>query len=332
MILDLIAQVRARMPRIGGRKLYYMLTPHFVQNRIVIGRDGLFTFMREHGLLIKPRKRYCVTTNSSHWLRKHPNLLSELQPSGREQVLVSDITYVDTKEGFVYLFLVTDGHSRKILGFQVSSDMKAESALIALKMAVKQIKHTQGIIHHSDRGVQYCSELYVEELAQKHMHVSMTEPSSPTQNAIAERVNGILKTEWIYHSLFDTVKQAQEEIPKIISIYNNERPHDSLGKLTPSSAHELDAPVNKMWLRRKHARTNQNATQQAGDLKGIRCSECHKNEEDHTIHEWPSCDVRHRPQAIPRTNKSPQVRPPLHQGETNILQKQKRKPIHLQTI
>jgi putative transposase len=331
MILDLIAQIRFRMPRIGGRKLYYLLAPHFKQNGIVIGRDGLFTFMRERGLLVKPRRRYCVTTNSNHWLRKHPNLLVELNPTGREQVLVSDITYVETGEGFVYLFLITDGYSRKILGYHVSVDMRAESALIALKMAVKSIVYSQGIIHHSDRGVQYCSELYVDHLTKLHMHLSMTEPSSPTQNAIAERVNGILKTEWIYHKYFETRKDAQKEIPKIIKIYNEERPHDSLGKLTPSKAHELNSPIKKLWRKRSKLLSNYDATKYGGDLRGMGCSECQQNEEGHLIIEWPSCDIRHRPQVIPRTNKSPQVRPPLHQGESNILLKRQSKQIHLQT-
>lgn len=331
MILDLIAQIRQRMPRIGGRKLYHILTPHLEQNNIVLGRDGLFTLMREHGLLIKPRRRYCVTTNSNHWLHKHPNLLVELSPSGREQVLVSDITYVDTDEGFAYLFLITDGYSRKILGFHISVDMRAESALVALTMALKEITYSQGIIHHSDRGVQYCSQLYVHELTRNNMIISMTEPSSPTQNAIAERVNGILKTEWIYHRRFATVQQAQKEIAEIIEIYNNERPHDSLGKLTPSKVHESNAPVKKLWRNRTKMKANQTATQGAGDLTGIHCSECQKKQEGQTNFEWPSCDIRHRPQAIPQTDKSPQVRHPLHKGKSNILAKTKTKQIHLQT-
>jgi putative transposase len=317
------------MPCIGGRKLHYLLEPHFRLNGITMGRDGLFRFMREHGLLIKPRRRYYVTTDSNHWLHKYPNLLTELMPTGREQVLVSDITYIDTEEGFAYLFLVTDAYSRKIMGFHVGSDMKAESALVALIMALNTITHCHGIIHHSDRGVQYCSTLYVDELTKRHMLISMTEPSSPTQNAIAERVNGILKTEWIYQMRFKTVEDARVEITKIIQIYNNERPHDSLGKLTPAKAHETNAPLKKNWVKKLFMTSH--STKAAGDLEGIRCSECHRIQNDHSEKEWPSCDIRHRPQVIPQPGKSPQARPPLHQGEAKVLPKSQNKRILLQT-
>jgi putative transposase len=327
-MLDMVSQIRSRMPRIGGRKLFYLLQPHLLQNEIKLGRDAFFDLMRDHGLLIKPRRKYCKTTFSDHWMKKYDNLLSKLSPSGCEQVLVSDITYVATLEGFAYLFLVTDAFSRKILGHITADNMLAESGLMALEKATSVLKNTQGVIHHSDGGVQYCSALYTGFLRKHNMSISMTEPASPTQNAIAERVNGILKTEWIYHSeIFKTIKEAAEHIDRIIAIYNNERPHSSLYNLTPCEAHErsLNNELNLPKPRKK-------ATVNAGDLGGMSCSECQLTKQNgHTDIAWPSCDIRHSPRVIPKTDKSPQVRPPLHKRNTNLLTNKKKKQIHLQT-
>jgi transposase InsO family protein len=321
LLLDLIAQVRIRMPRVGGRKLLRMLEPHFVQNSIEMGRDGFFDFMRQHGLLIKPRRRYVVTTHSSHRLRKYPNLLQHLAPTGTEQVLVSDITYIETDQGFSYLFLITDAFSRKIMGYNLSHDMRAESATEALQMALWQIKHTHGIIHHSDRGVQYCSAEYVKMLEKNHLHISMTEPSSPTQNAIAERVNGILKTEWIYHRKYKNAEEAKAHIEEIIHIYNTERLHHSLDFHTPQKAHEMNRPLKKHWKKRSAFRqpTASAQTHLVGDFPGIGCIEyLSQNANGHQRYQWPYCDIQNSPLVIPRTEKSPQIRPALHQGTPKI--------------
>jgi putative transposase len=316
------------MPRIGGRKLYYLLSPHLQQNSIKLGRDAFFDFMRENNLLIKVKRKYCKTTHSHHWMKKYDNLLTHLESNTCEQVLVSDITYITTLEGFAYLFLVTDVYSKRILGHFTSDNMSAESGLKALEMATSALTSTQGVIHHSDGGVQYCSALYTDFLKKRNMFISMTEPASPTQNAVAERVNGILKTEWIYHvKTFVSIKEAQDYIDEVIAIYNEERPHDSLKKLTPVEAHRrsLDGERNLLKPIKK-------TTQNAGDLAGIGCSECRENKNNgHSILEWPSCDIRHSPQVIPKTNKSPQVRPPLHRRRTNLLFKSPKKKIHLQT-
>lgn len=329
ILVDLIKQIRTRMPRIGGRKLYYLLQAHFSQNGIKIGRDAFFDLMRDNGLLIKPRRRYCKTTHSDHWLRKHDNLLADLAPSGCEQVLVSDITYVTTQEGFAYLFLVTDAYSRRILGYTTADNMLAESGLSALEQATAHLQNTSGVIHHSDGGVQYCSALYTSYLTKCNMFISMTEPASPTQNAIAERINGILKTEWLYHfDVFSSIAEAKENIDEIIAIYNHERPHNSLRNLTPNEAHRLNME-NKFQLPR--AKKKRDATV-GGDLKGISCSECCKQIKDgQTLKEWPSCDIRHSPQAIPKTDKSLQVRPLLHKRKPKVLTINKKKQIHLQT-
>lgn len=329
VLLELVSDIRSRMPRIGGRKLYHMMLPHLRQNDIKLGRDGFFDLLRKHNLLIKPRRRYCKTTQSNHWMKKYDNLFSELTVTGCEQALVSDITYVATLEGFVYLFLVTDAYSRKIMGHVTENNMLAQSGLNALVQATSLMKTTQGVIHHSDGGVQYCSELYTGKLRENNMFISMTEPASPTQNAIAERVNGILKTEWIYHlETFKTIEDARTKIAEIIEIYNNERPHDSLGNLTPNEMHQrsLRNEPNPIKLKKKKP------TKPAGDLKGIGCSEGQQIKKDgQTEREWPSCDIRHSPHDIPKTDKSPQVRPPLHMRKTKILSSTKRKKIHLQT-
>jgi Integrase core domain len=161
------------------------------------------------------------------------------------------------------------------------------------------------------------------------MFISMTEPASPTQNAVAERVNGILKTEWIYHmETFKTIEEAKQKIDEIIVIYNQERPHETLGKLTPAEAHAKSLK-NELHLPKPKKKAS---TKVAGDLGGIGCSECQcKRQNGQTVKEWPSCDIRHSPRVIPKTDKSPQVRPPLHKRKSNLLTNKKKKQIHLQT-
>lgn len=317
------------MPRIGGRKLYYLVLPHIQQNDIKLGRDAFFDLLRENNLLIKPRRRFCKTTHSNHWMKKYDNILSELTITGCEQALVSDITYVNTLQGFVYLFLVTDAYSRRIMGHTTENNMLAQSGLHALQQATSLMRTTQGVIHHSDGGVQYCSALYTGNLSDNNMFISMTEPASPTQNAIAERVNGILKTEWIYHlETFKTIEDARTKIAEIIDIYNNERPHESLGNLTPNEVHQRSLRNEPNLVKQKKKKQ----TKFIGDLEGIGCSECQrKNKDGQPERDWPSCDIRHSPHVIPKTDKSPQVRPPLHKRKTNLLSKSKRKQIHLQT-
>lgn len=252
LLIEMIRKVRKRMPRLGGRKLLVVLHDKFERAGIQMGRDAFFDFLREHALLIKPRRRYVRTTLSSHWLRKYDNLVAGFRGDKVNRIWVCDITYVETEEGFVYLYLITDAYSKKIIGHHVSDDLKGQSATAALKRAISLIKTCAGIIHHSDRGVQYCSEAYIQLLTGNKMRISMSEPGSPTQNAIAERVNGILKDEWIYEYAYASKQQAKEHIDEIISIYNNERPHGSCSMLTPAQAHQHPMPLKKMW--KKYAR------------------------------------------------------------------------------
>lgn len=247
IVLEMIRKERKKMPRLGGRKLLHKLQDKMQWCDIEIGRDAFFDFLRCHSLLVKPRRRYCITTLSAHWLCKFDNLLPGLVISRTDQVWVSDITYIETDEGFLYLYLITDAYSHKIIGYHLSNDLKAQSAVVALNMAIRQAQNCQDIIHHSDRGIQYGCQEYTLILNDKKICSSMTAPNSPTQNAIAERVNGILKTEWIYETEYATKEQAKKDISRIIKIYNNERPHGSVSMLTPAKAHVSTEPLKKMW-------------------------------------------------------------------------------------
>jgi len=225
------------MPRIGTRKLYKLIKPQLESLNIKLGRDALFDYLREHRLLIKPKRSYTKTTYSRHWMKKHPNLFSNLVVKRPEQVFVSDITYVESDEGVHYLSLVTDAYSRKIMGHELSHEMKASDTVKALKQAAGKRSTRKPLIHHSDRGSQYCSALYQEELSQHNIQPSMTDGYDCYQNALAERVNGILKQEFLLYrcKTFDDLKVLLAES---IEIYNRLRPHLSLGMDTPEEVHK----------------------------------------------------------------------------------------------
>jgi len=243
----MVTQERKLMPRIGGRKLLYMIQDRLPEE-LMLGRDSFFNFLRDYGLLVRKKRFRAKTTFSNHWLRKYPNLIKEFIPDGPHQLWVSDITYVETDEGFVYLFLITDAYSRKIIGWSISDTLEANNAVIALYMALSQLPvGVKKVFHHSDRGVQYCCDKYVKLLEKNHFQISMTENGDPLENAIAERVNGILKTEWIYDLKLKTKQEAKEEVYKIINTYNNNRPHCSLDMLTPEQAHNHSGNLKKHW-------------------------------------------------------------------------------------
>ena len=247
ILLQMVAQERKLMPRIGGRKLLYMIQDRLPEE-LMLGRDSFFNFLREYGLLVRKKRFRAKTTFSNHWLRKYPNLIKDFTPNGPHQLWVSDITYVETGEGFVYLFLITDAYSRKIIGWSVSDTLEANNAVMALYMALSQLPlGIKNVFHHSDRGVQYCCDKYVKLLEKNHFQISMTENGDPLENAIAERVNGILKTEWIYDLNFKTKQKAKEEVYRIINTYNNNRPHCSLDMLTPEQAHNHSGNLKKHW-------------------------------------------------------------------------------------
>lgn len=225
------------MPRIGTRKLHCLIKDDLDKSGIKLGRDGLFDYLRANHLLVKPKKNYTKTTNSKHWLRKYPNLMTGVNPSRPEEYFVSDITYVKSKERTHYLSLVTDAYSRKIMGYHLSDDMSAENVVKALRMAIKNRKSKHQLIHHSDRGLQYCSSLYQGVLQRHNIRPSMTDGYDCYQNALAERVNGILKNEFLIYKC-NTGKDLEMLIDESIRTYNGSRPHLSLNMKTPNFIHE----------------------------------------------------------------------------------------------
>jgi putative transposase len=235
-VIAMIMEIRKSMPRIGARKLYYLLFDKL--QAIKTGRDKFFAILRANHLLILPKRSYHVTTNSHHRFRKHKNLVLEMVVNRPEQVWVSDITYIGKREKPCYLSLVTDAYSKKIMGYYVADNLNTESSVMALNMAIKSRKDKAlTLIHHSDRGFQYCADDYQRLLHKNNIQCSMTNNGDPYENAVAERINGILKQEFVidtYHQDLDTMKLIVKES---IEIYNNHRPHYSNYMLTPKQMH-----------------------------------------------------------------------------------------------
>jgi transposase InsO family protein len=236
-VKDLVLEQRMLMPRLGTRKLYYLLKNRFDRERIKVGRDKLFIYLRDEHLLIEPKKNYTKTTQSKHWLHKYPNIAKGLNVNGPEQLWVSDITYLKTKEKSTYLSLVTDAYSRKIMGYNISSDLRAESVSEAVKMAIKNRLYDHPVVHHSDRGLQYCSEVYQNILRRSNIVPSMTDGYDCYQNALAERMNGIIKNEFLVRTP-NNEEQAITAVKQSIYNYNNLRPHLSLNYKTPQLIHK----------------------------------------------------------------------------------------------
>lgn len=238
LILQWVQEVRHVLPRAGAIKLYHMLKPQLLAHNLKIGRDGLFELLREHRLLVQPRKKYVQTTQSWHRYKKWPNLLENNYPQRPDHVWVSDITYLRTENGFIYLSLITDAYSRKIVGYHLSQHLKASACITALQKAIKAWKHRQLLlIHHSDRGIQYCCDEYVQLLQDHNIKISMTQSGSPYDNAIAERVNGILKQEFNLDKTFRSYSQAIEPVAAAVYAYNHIRPHFSCDLQTPVQKH-----------------------------------------------------------------------------------------------
>ncbi|WP_221076729.1 IS3 family transposase [Agarivorans aestuarii] len=236
VIKDWVQYWRKYMPRLGVRKLYVLIKPKLLEHDIKLGRDGLFAYLRREGLLVKPKRSFTKTTFSKHWMKKHPNLLKEEGLHDAEHVLVSDMTYLESDQGVHYLSLVTDAASRKIVGHHLSDDMKADSVVKALKMAVKDKRYIANAVHHSDRGSQYCSAAYQDELLINQIRPSMTDGNDCYQNALAERINGILKQEFLLYRC-KTLKEMKILVKESIAIYNAMRPHLSLNMETPNQVH-----------------------------------------------------------------------------------------------
>lgn len=235
-VIELVQQIRVLMPRIGTRKLYYLLEDKL--HKLGVGRDLLFRILKANHLLIKQKRSYHITTDSHHRFRKHRNLIEHLDIHRPEQVFVSDITYIGTRQHPMYLALVTDAYSKKIMGFNVSHTLNATGAVSALKMALQnRIYKAEPAIHHSDRGLQYCCDEYQNVLIKNKVKCSMTESYDPYQNAVAERVNGILKQEFLRGIIIKDLILMKKLIQQSIAIYNNDRPHCSCEMKTPKFMH-----------------------------------------------------------------------------------------------
>ena len=231
MIRQKVQKIRHRQHRVGTRKL----KDHLADQGVIVGRDRLFELLRHWQMLVKPKRRYHQTTYSRHRLKTYPNLVRDHQPTGPDQVYASDITYLATDRGYQYLFLTTDMYSRKIVGHCLNKDLTMTGSLSALQKVLKQRRSNTQFIHHSDRGLQYCAHDYVRLLEKHNGSVSMTEQNHVYENALAERVNGILKTELLPDNLPEHL--AGRIVEQAIDIYNKERLHNSLGNRTPDSVH-----------------------------------------------------------------------------------------------
>lgn len=240
LVLQKIKEIRKDLPKTGCIKLYKELNNGFLKALgITMGRDAVFDLVRENGMLVKSKKRHVTTTNSFHRYRIHPDLVQRRHAQGAEEIWVSDITYISTMTGFAYLSLVTDAYSRKIVGHYLSTSLKASGCLKALNQAIKaRMYPKKTLIHHSDRGTQYCCDEYVSQLRQKSIQISMTQTGSPYDNAIAERVNGILKTEFDLYKTFKSHSQASVAVDYAIYKYNNLRLHASCDYQTPENMHK----------------------------------------------------------------------------------------------
>ena len=234
-VVSWVQDIRTVQPRLGTRKLYYLLYDQL--QTLKIGRDKFFAILRANHLLITPKRTYYTTTMSHHRFRKHPNMIKGLNIHRSNQVWVSDITYIGKREKPCYLSLITDAYSKKIVGYEVSSTMCTNHVVKALKMAQNQRKTIENLIHHSDRGVQYCSDEYQYYLNKYKINCSMTENSDPYENAIAERINGILKQEFMIDTYHLDLPLMKELVKEAIDIYNNNRPHWSNHMLTPNQMH-----------------------------------------------------------------------------------------------
>ena len=248
LLITQVLKIRKTQKRIGCRKLLFLLEPFMLEHKVSMGRDAFFDLLSDRCLLVRKRKRNKPrTTFSDHWMRKHPNLIEGFYPTGPNQLWVSDITYIVVGDGFAYLSLITDAYSRKIVGFYLSPDLSAAGCIRALEMALRNNKKDlDRLIHHSDRGSQYCCSKYVGILNDNFIRISMTQNGDPRENAIAERVNGILKDE-LLEKAYPNYRQAVKRVSVAISIYNHQRPHGSIDYLMPNEAHFMSGELKRRW-------------------------------------------------------------------------------------
>lgn len=251
LVVKEVLRIRKKHRHIGGRKLYELLQPFLLEHQIKMGRDRLFNVLSSNYLLVRRRKKQTITTNSFHRFKKYPNLIREFIPESSNQLWVSDITYWKIGNSFVYISFITDAYSRKIVGYNLAESLYTSETIKALEMALSslsiQSKNKFNLIHHSDRGTQYCSNEYVKLLNDSGIEISMTENGDPLENAIAERVNGIIKEEYLNDYNIDNIKEAKELLNVVVRLYNEERPHMSIGYLTPNQVHQNNIKTEKLW-------------------------------------------------------------------------------------
>ncbi|RYY85438.1 MAG: IS3 family transposase [Chitinophagaceae bacterium] len=243
-VKELVDRERKVLPRVGTRKLHHLIGGDLQAHGLKMGRDGLFALMRYYGLQVKPRRRYVQTTMSKHWMRKWPNIEKEVEATCPDQVWVSDITYLKTEEGTCYLNMITDQFSRSIVGYALADNMETESMIPALAMAIRQRKNKNiATIHHSDRGVQYCSKDYVALATKNCILLSMTENGDPYENALAERMNRTIKEEFGMDRTIRSKALLKELVHESIHLYNSKRPHLALKMKTPHQVHQTKIPA-----------------------------------------------------------------------------------------
>ena len=247
VILQEVLRHRKLQKRLGTRKLLEEMKDFLDLHDFQLGRDAMFDLLRDHRLLVNKRKRSGPTTTfSKHRFRKYPNIIRNFTPIAPNQLWVSDITYLQLNNGFAYLSLVTDAYSRKIVGYCLHKTLSSQGPLRAMKMALLNNPQRSELIHHSDLGVQYCCDDYVNLLQSNEIRISMTENGDPLENAIAERVNGILKQELILEPLA-SFKIAEEQVIIACSTYNYLRPHNSINNLKPAIAHQQSGNLKRKW-------------------------------------------------------------------------------------
>lgn len=252
LIIDQVKEIRAIHPVIGGRKLLFLLQTFLFENQIKMGRDALFDLLAANKLLVKRRRVNFTTTFSRHWMKKYPSLIKEWRPQKPNQLWVADITYVPIAKGALFLNLITDAYSHKIMGYSIAENLEGVHTCKALVMALSmRTKSTPELIHHSDRGSQYCAHNYTGMLRKNDIKISMTENSDPLENAVAERINGIVKNEYLSHFNFKNRSQAEKMLPEIVKRYNKLRPHLSINMKTPDEVHEKELLINRTWEKKR---------------------------------------------------------------------------------
>jgi transposase InsO family protein len=268
LILSFVRAARKDFPRMGCRKLLIYLQPKFEAMNIRTGRDAFYGLLYDNFMLVRHIRNRRKTTCSSHWMHKYPNLAAGNTPDAPNRLWVSDITYIEIEGSFCYLSLITDAYSHKIVGWHPGQSLRSCNTIAALKMALSGIKgkHPE-LIHHSDRGSQYCCGSYVNMLTRRQIQISMTQSGNPRENAIAERINGILKTEWLYDNKPGSWQECVSIVGKIIDLYNNQRPHQSIGYMVPAEVHQTGVKTERKWKSyyRKSNLSDENVNEQNRD-------------------------------------------------------------------